>query len=107
MKSDFTPQEVAAWLRERAEKFKEMADYLELSASTPTGNSSTKLTHRGAAPILQDGSVTLDEIKKYLTEKRARVPDLAKHFRVPTNSITTLLTPDSGVTVGDRGWLKL
>ena len=53
-------------------------------------------------------TVTLDDVRKVLSEKGARILDLAKHFRVTPETITALVEPaDSGVEVAERGWLKL
>lgn len=55
----------------------------------------------------KNGPVTLKEIQDYLSVKGGRIVHIAKRFGVKEDEIRKLIsTPDSGITVQPRGWLK-
>lgn len=78
------------------------------AAHVRTGGTATIRLHRPRTIGLPTGEPTLENIRGYLAQKRARPRDLAMHFKVEEGVIRRIVSdPLNRITVGDRGWLKL
>src|SRR5258708_11372144 len=101
--SNLTPQIVAAWLRERANKYNETAAMLEedLGFGHLGVKSSQPAVPSRTAPL------TAKELEKSVEEKSGRVKDIAERLGTTQTQIQSLLYPASRVIAGSRGWMLL
>jgi hypothetical protein len=101
--TDLTPPLISAWFRYQAEKFNDVANFVD-----STFVSSNQLVGPVTLPLPQAEPFDRDTLRAAIKEKNSRVPDLAKRFQLPLHVIREAVKdPDNGIVVGLRGWLKL
>lgn len=103
--SDLTPTQIAAWFRQQAAQFTQVADMVEATfkGGAPAPSAPAKNGH----VVERLNGVTANEIKSAIRLKGMRMADAAKHFHVPAENIEDVVKlPGSGLIIGDRGWIK-
>ena len=89
-----TDAEVTKFLRQKAQKYLEMAELLE---ATTVPHSQHQLQSNGA--------VTIEKILEAMDGGAKRIGDLEKTLGVPREQLKALMTPRNGFTVsGAQGW---
>lgn len=99
MSTPITAPEIISWFRNKAEEFNSIADTLErtfavASAFSPQSKPKPALTKQA--------------VHERLSEKAARVNNLAEEFGVSERDITAFILDESnGLQMGERGWVRI
>jgi hypothetical protein len=57
---------------------------------------------------LVSGQATPEAVRDYVSQKSARVADLARHFNTTENQIKVIVEdPENGLVFAERGWIKI
>jgi hypothetical protein len=114
-----TASELIAYFRGKAQEYERLAKSIEQAANAWPGTVpvTVKSTVNTAANIitrLSPGTVlttippTVENIRKSIQDKGARVADLAQRFGTAESVIREIVSnPENGISIGDRGWLKV
>lgn len=98
------PVQFAKWLRAKAKRYTELANVLEEEFSA--GGTLVELVP--VSPQPNDKTITVEQLRGYVSAKSGRPADLAKHFGVtPQVILAAVHSADSGLVVAERGWVKL
>ena len=111
--SEPTATQLIEHFRAQARKFEALAQAIEQAANEYHKGSgasmSVNMTGRVVAKAtVVPGEPTVEKLRQYLQAKKARVNDLAQRFATSEAVIRQRVAqPDSGIVMGERGWLKL
>lgn len=98
---DLSATEVVQWLKDQAKAFQHMATQIEAAFNLGKPPANTPQLPKLAI-------INARDIQDAVRDKAMRVADLAKRFDVHEGHIRQIIdAPDSGLMVGDRGWIKL
>jgi hypothetical protein len=99
MATDLNPDDVVAWMRDRARVFIDMADEIE----------KTFKTSHSAPPAPPVASVPLSErIHKLLTDGKARrAPHIAKELGVSLPQVRKIVENNGLLSRNERGWITI
>lgn len=104
------------WFRAKAAEFNGIADSLERTFNpngapnigSPVGIEKSPRPRKTAAAGLPVGDVSVEAIKKAVSDKSYRANALAARFGCSEDKILDLVETDgSGLFVAQRGWIKL
>ena len=91
-----THKEIIAWLRSNGQKLLDAADAIEGAFTQPE------------EMIRFKREVTPERIRERLRRGHSRIPQLAKEFSAPEETIRAIVqNRDNGIVTKDRGWLYL
>lgn len=95
-----TPSVVAAWLRERAARYLQIAAMLDTDDST---SAPQEAAARDDVARVSVGAVTADMLSARLRERRWRVPELAQAVGARAKDVEAILKAMPGVA-RNQGW---
>lgn len=112
--SEPTATQLIEHFRAQARKFEQLAQAIEQAANEYHKGSGASMSATATGRVVAKATIgqseqpTLDKVRLYLHKKKARATDLAHHFATSENVIRLIVSmPDSGIVMGERGWLKL
>jgi hypothetical protein len=107
-------KQVIAFLRSKANACNAAADALEgkipaeKTEPTRVGTRTTAAEEKPAPFTLVTGHPTVEEVRKRVAHKSARISGLAHHFNCTEDVIRAIIAdPISNLTVIERGWVKI
>ncbi|MFH1111274.1 MAG: hypothetical protein V1790_19075 [Planctomycetota bacterium] len=99
MVTDLNPNDVAAWMRERARVFIDMADEIEKTF---------KIRHSVPPPPPLPSVPLSDRIHKLLADGKARrAPGIAKDLGVPPSQVRKVVENNGSLSRNERGWITI
>src|SRR5947208_17029417 len=100
-KGTLTPPMIVAWFRAQANKFNEIAEFVEgtFAAGMPTGNGALSVANL---------EFNAENVRNAVRERSYRIDELATRFHVPRSRVEYVVSdPNSGLYIGSRGWVKV
>jgi hypothetical protein len=109
-----TASDLISYFRAKAKEYEALAKSIEEAAREfPatvhfSGKATLQAVNSGTLTVTRAAQPTVDNVRQSILDKGARIADLAQRFGTAESVIKDIvLTPDSGITIGDRGWLKV
>lgn len=106
--SELLPKDIAAWHRQEAKKYQDLANFHKKTADTIEFPEGVVRYRRSEDKIREPNELTLEQFEKAVAEKGGRVNHIAARIQASEESIWNLLKdPACKYAVGDRGFIYL